>query len=69
MNKDLYNSSKGEIEFPKEKKEIADGEDLLIYLSKIAKDYNFTDNVINKEINYLHKIEEIDDFKRYCVSK
>ena len=48
LNKEVVYNLKDYTE--KEKKEIANGEDLIIYLSKIAKDYEFDNSTINAEI-------------------
>ena len=45
----------------KEKLEIANAEDLLIYLSKIAKDYTFNDRVINTEIESRYGNFELEE--------
>jgi hypothetical protein len=66
LNKDVVFGLKEYTE--KEKLEIANAEDLLIYLSKIAKDYTFDDSTINAEIeNRYGNFELSDVIKSYNV--
>ena len=58
---------------PKEKIEIADGEDLLIYLNKIPKDYNFDNREINNEIEKRYGNFELDyviqSYNTYAINQ
>lgn len=59
LNKNIVFSLKDYSE--KEKLQIANGEDLLIYLSKIAKDYNFGNSEINLEISSRYVNFDLDN--------